>query len=85
MGAALGLPADPGVAAAAVEACTGPSERPEGVFAEGVSNPRTLLHGGHVANPDGGGWRGWPREVRRRVQPRLAALQEEFGYPVELT
>ena len=30
-------------------------------------DPRTLLHGGHVATPQGGAWRCWPADVLARV------------------
>jgi hypothetical protein len=41
---------------------------------------RTLLHTGHLADPEGGGWRRWPSDRLTALRPQLEPVLEEFGY-----
>jgi hypothetical protein len=64
------------VAAAAMAVPTSDDRAP----AADVADRRTLLHAGHLADPDGGGWRRWPSERLAALRPRLEPVLEEFGY-----
>ena len=74
--ARLGLPVDPQHIAAAVAAAAPPAGR--GVLSN-EHDPRTLLHGGHVATPQGGGWRVWPDDVLARVDEAGGPLAEALA------
>jgi hypothetical protein len=46
-------------------------------------DPRTLLHADHVADPEGGRWRGWSAAERALVADHIAPLMCRFGYAWE--
>jgi len=48
-------------------------------LATGTYHPRLLLHHDHVATPDGGAWRRWPRRDRRALERLVAPLIERQG------
>lgn len=80
---ALGLPADPEVTEQAVAAATAAVSgrgAPATAGIAGTADRRTLLHTGHLADPDGGGWRRWSPERLTALRPQLEPLLEEFGY-----
>jgi hypothetical protein len=48
----------------------------------GGADGRSLVHWDHVANPDGGAWRGaWTGQEVALARARLGPLMERFGYP----
>jgi hypothetical protein len=69
--ARLGLAVDPRHLASVVEAGAPPEG--EGVLSD-EHDPRTLLHGAHVATPEGGAWRDWPTDVLAHVDEAAAPL-----------
>ena len=48
-------------------------------LATGTYHPRLLLHHDHVATPDGGSWRRWPRRDRRALERLVAPLMDRNG------
>lgn len=50
------------------------------VGADSGADARTLVHAEHIADPEGGGWRGWTSAERARVARHIAPLMERFGY-----
>lgn len=77
----LDLSSHPALVADAAHAA-GPARRTNGTshLGKGAADPRTLLHWDHVATPEGGGWRDWPSDERRRVEEAVAPLMARFGY-----
>jgi hypothetical protein len=48
-------------------------------LATGTCQPRLLVHHDHVATPDGGSWRRWPRRDRRALERLVAPLMDRDG------
>jgi hypothetical protein len=74
----LGLPDAPQVAVDAVASASAAAS--DSSAAGGTADSRTLLHGGHRVDPDGGAWRRWPANRIAALRPQLEPLLEEFGY-----
>ena len=74
--ARLGVPVDRGEVSAAAAAAVPPTG--QGTLSD-EHDARTLLHGGHVATPEGGAWRSWPADVLARVDDAGAPLAQALA------
>jgi len=80
------LPIDGDAMTAAALAATAPASPPEPCAparetgGSAAADARTLVHAEHVADPGGGGWRGWTPAQRALVGRQIAPLMERFGY-----